>query len=237
MARVSAAPATPGARRRWASGPARPLLSPRFRLTAGIITVACAIITALLGAAFAGHTKPDGLDHAVDQRLTSALHGYGGVLRPVAYNTPLTVIVLGIVALCCCLLTRRPRVAALLAIALPAGLLADQLLKPLVHRTLTGFLSYPSGHTIAAFSSAVIVLVVLLGPQRPPLPAAVRVALACAVLAIACVVPVALIVAHMHYFTDTVGGAALATALVLAVALLIDAIGPVIRQRIVGKGI
>jgi membrane-associated phospholipid phosphatase len=234
MSRVSTM-VRPDTLRRWAGGPGRPLLSPRLRWPAAILAVACAIIAAVLGAAFAGQAKPGGLDRVVDQRLISALLRYGSVLRPVAYNTPIVVIGLGVLAFCCCLLTRRPRVAALLAIALPAGLLADQLLKPLVHRTMTGFLSYPSGHTIGAFSLAVPALIVLLGPQRPPLRRAVRVLLACAVLAIACLVPVALISQHMHYFTDTVGGAALATALVLAAALLIDAIGPGTRRAMLGK--
>ena len=181
----------------------------------------------------------------VDDQLGSALLRYGSVLHPIAEQTPLVVTVLGVLACCGCLLTHRPRGALLLAIVLPAGALADIGLKPLIHRTIGGSLSYPrypaslsypSGHTIGAFCLAVIVLVLLLGPHRPPLRPAVRALLACAVLAIACVVPVAMITLRMHYFTDTVGGAALATALVLAVALTIDATGPSIRQRMLGKG-
>lgn len=236
MARVSEG-ARPGALRRWAGGPARPLLSPRFRLPAGILVAACAVITALPGAAFAGQAHPGPLDRAADDRIRSALLACTGLLRPVADEAPLVVIVLGLTGLCACLLARRPRAAALLAIALPGGLLAEMTLKPLVHRTMGGGgSSYPSGHTIGAFCLAVIVAVLLLGPHRPPLRPAVRAVLACAVLAAACVVPAAVITMRMHYFTDTVGGAAVATAVVLAAALLVDAIGPSIRQRMLGKG-
>jgi membrane-associated phospholipid phosphatase len=235
VSRVSEA-ARPNVLRRWAGGPPRLLLSPGFRRPAWILIVACAVITAVLGAAFAGQARPDRLDRVIDDRMRSALLGYGGLLHPVADWAPLVVIVAGVAGFVAFLLARRPRAAALLAIALPGGLLAEQTLKPLVGRTLSGDgWSYPSGHTIGAFSLAVCVLVLLLGPHRPPLRPAVRALLAGAVLVIACVVPPALVTLRMHYFTDTVGGAALATALVLAAALLIDAIGPSTRRRMLGK--
>jgi undecaprenyl-diphosphatase len=237
MARVAEA-ARPGLLWRWAGGPPRRLLSPRFRWPAAIIVVACTAVTTLLGVAFAGHSQPDRLDRVADARIGSAVLAYSGLLRPVADQTPLVVIVLAVVGFCALLLARRPRAAALLAIGLPGGLLAEAVLKPLIHRTLYGGGdgSYPSGHTIGAFCLAVVIEVLLLGPHRPPLRPAVRALLACAVLAVACLVPVAVVAMHMHYFTDTVGGAALATALVLASALLIDAVGSSTRLRMLGRG-
>ncbi len=236
MSRMPTAVRT-AALRRWAGGTPRRLLSPRFRWPAAIIVLACAAVTTVLGVAFADHSQPGRLDRVADTRIESAVRGYTGLLRPIAYRTPLVVIVLAVLGFCALLFARRPRAAALLAIGLPGGLLAEVVLKPLIHRTLysSGDGSYPSGHTIGAFSLAVVVVVLLLGPHRPPLRPVVRALLACAVLAVACLVPVAVVAMHMHYFTDTVGGAALATALVLAAALLLDAIGSSTRQRVLGK--
>jgi membrane-associated phospholipid phosphatase len=236
MSRVSQAARRPGGVRWRAGGPRRPLLAPRFRVPAGILTVACALITALLGAGFAGQHSPGRLDRAVDGRLTSALASLNEPLNFIADSTPAAVAVLGVLACCGCLLTHRPRAALLLAVTLPAGYLADIGLKSLVNRTLTGSQSYPSGHTIGAFSLAVIVAVLLLGPCRPPLRPAARVFLTCAAALAACVVPVAMIATGMHYFTDTIGGGALAIALVLATALFIDVTGSSIRLHMLGKG-
>jgi membrane-associated phospholipid phosphatase len=61
---------------------------------------------------------------------------------------------------------------------------------------------------------------------RPRLPAALRLLLALAAVLAAGAVAVALVGLGIHYFTDTVGGAAVATAVVLATALILDRPGP-----------
>jgi undecaprenyl-diphosphatase len=122
-----------------------------------------------------------------------------------------------------CLVTRRWRGAVLAVVAVPAAAgVAELVLKPLVGRTLMGALSFPSGTEARVFAVAAVFAVLMADPIRPRIPAAVRLALTVAVLLAAVAVAVALVVLGQHYFTDTVGGAALGTAVALATALVLD---------------
>jgi membrane-associated phospholipid phosphatase len=62
----------------------------------------------------------------------------------------------------------------------------------------------------------------LAGPQWPRIPPRLRRALALIAFAVASTVAVCLVAVGFHYFTDTIGGAAVATATVLATALTLD---------------
>lgn len=127
-----------------------------------------------------------------------------------------------------CLVVRRWRGAALAAIAIPAAaVITELLLKPLIGRTLLGSYSFPSGHATRIFALATTVAVLLAGPLRPRLLAAVRLLLAVAALLAAGAVAISLVGLGVHYFTDTVGGAAVGMAVVLATAFIIDRVGPV----------
>jgi membrane-associated phospholipid phosphatase len=95
-------------------------------------------------------------------------------------------------------------------------------IKPLVDRTVYDNLSFPSGHTTGVAAVASVVVVLLLGPLRPPLPAVARAVLACLCAALTAAVAIALVVLGRHYFTDTVGGAAVGVSVVLVAALVID---------------
>ena len=97
-----------------------------------------------------------------------------------------------------------------------------ELLKPLIDRTLTGFLSFPSRHTTGIFAVVVAFAVLLIDPPRPRIRAVVRVLLALIALLAAATVAVALVAVRWHYATDTVAGAAVGTAVVLATALTLD---------------
>ena len=122
-----------------------------------------------------------------------------------------------------CLATRRWRGALLVLIAAPAAeVITEYLLKPLVGRFLHGNLVYPSGHTTGVFVLATVVAVLLTGPLRPPVPRKVRLVLVVAAYLLASATATAMIAMGFHYFTDTVGGAAVATGTVLSTALTID---------------
>jgi undecaprenyl-diphosphatase len=87
---------------------------------------------------------------------------------------------------------------------------------------MEGDLVFPSGHTTGVAVLAAAIALLLAGPLRPPWPAAVRLLLVLAAFLAAGVTAVAMIGMGAHYFTDTVGGAAVAIGIVLATALALD---------------
>jgi undecaprenyl-diphosphatase len=201
-----------------------------------ILAAACAALMALIAAQVADQTEPGWLDKTVDDSIRLGRYPHDRMLSLVAgLGEPTSVTVIAVIMAAACLLTRRYRGAFLVGIAVPAIGLVDKGLKPLIDRTIGGYLSYPSGHTMGAFCLATTTVVLLTGPLHPALTRRVRILLAIAAVLAACFVSYSLIVLRMHYFTDTVGGAALAIAMVLVIALLIDLIadrwGPLIRRK------
>jgi membrane-associated phospholipid phosphatase len=202
----------------------RPLLARRG--LAVVIVMVAVIGTAVLGARYA-HTRTPGrfdlhLDAAIQRRVAG--HHYL-VVRVVDLADPGSVIV--ICALLCALflLLNRTRLAvlAVLGPALAGGLV-DLVLKPLFDRHLETMLSFPSGHTAATASLALVVILAMVGPGRLPWPFALRWLIAAAATASVPVIAFALVGGGYHYGTDTIGGLLVAVACVLSVALLIDAI-------------
>lgn len=203
----------------------RPLLTGAAHSVATSLLVACVAITALLGTLFAHRTKAGALDAAVDARIQSALGGQRRILNDLAaLGDLMPVIAMTAALVLVCLVTRRWRGAVLVAVAVPAAAGTSELVKPLIDRTLMGDLSFPSGHETRVFALAAAFAVLLTGPVWPRIPAAVRWFLAAAVLLAACAVAVALVGLDQHYFTDTVAGAAVGTAVVLATAIILDRI-------------
>jgi membrane-associated phospholipid phosphatase len=206
--------------------PARglPLLSPAARRPAAAVTAACLAVLAVLGALVAGQTRADPFDRWAQARILDLLGGHPGLVAVTDLGNPQWLGPICLAAAAACAAARRYRAALLPLIAVPlASLLTERLLKPLIHRTNFGFLMFPSGHTTVVCAAAVCAVIVLTGPARPPLPPVLRRVACAAVLAIVPVVAVALVVAHYHLPTDTVGGAATGTAVALATALALDA--------------
>jgi membrane-associated phospholipid phosphatase len=211
-----------GTRRPRTAG--RPLLHPAARRPAAALAIACVIITAVLGVLLAGHTQPGRLDVWLDGHIDAGLGSHPRLADVTYLGDPFWVVVICAVAVAALLLARRWRGALLVAIAVPlAGGLTDHILKPLVDRTAAGALEYPSGHTTAVTTMTVAAVLVLTGPGRPPLPAALRGVLSAGLLALIPLVAVGLVIAHYHYFTDTVGGAGVGIAVALGTALGLDA--------------
>jgi membrane-associated phospholipid phosphatase len=206
----------------------RPLLPAAARPAAVAALIACVAVTAALGALVSHGDRPRWLDAAVDSRVRASLGGHSRLLSYVALpGTPIPVIVMTAALVVACLATRRWRGAALVAVAVPAAeAVTELMLKHLIGRTLYGGLSYPSGHATSAFVLAAAATVLLTGPLQPRLAAPVRLLLALAALLVAAAVAVAVIGLGFHYFTDTVGGAAVAIGTVLATALLLDKLVP-----------
>jgi undecaprenyl-diphosphatase len=203
---------------------ARPLLAPAARRPALVALAACVAVTAFLGLLFAHHTQPGWLDTAIDARLQSGLGGHPALLTRVSLLGTLGPVAAMTTAMAvACLATRRWRGALLAVIAVPtAEAITELVLKPLVDRTLYGQLSFPSGHTTGVFVLAAVFTVLMTGPLRPQLPRAVRLPLVVAAFVAASATATAMIALNFHYFTDTVGGVAVAVGTVLATALTLD---------------
>jgi membrane-associated phospholipid phosphatase len=205
------------------TGP-RPLVPAAMRPLAAAVLAVCVAATALLGAIVARQTRAEPLDAWVDARIQAGLGGQRRVLNDLSgLGDLIPVAVLTAVLVLACLVTRRWRGAVLVAVAVPvAAGVTELVLKPLIGRTLMGALSFPSGNETRVFAIAVAFALLLADPVRPRIPAVVRMVLAVAVLLTAGAVAIALVALGHHYFTDTIGGAAVGTAVVLATALSLD---------------
>jgi membrane-associated phospholipid phosphatase len=201
------------------------LLPAPVRRPATMLVVACVVVTAALGIRYRDQVRAGRLDTAIDGRVRAALADHPTPLNLVTHlGDPPFVTLLAAVLVAGCLGYRWWRGAALVAIAVPvAAVFTKLLLQPLIHRTLSGGVSYPSGHATGAFALAVTGAVLLV--NLPLIPRRTRMLLTGAALLAACAVAVALVALDFHYATDTVGGAALATAVVLSTALVLDRIG------------
>lgn len=187
------------------------------------LVLVCLSVTAVLAERYRGQSHGGWLDTTTGAHIRAIFGGHPWFLKLLLLGDP--VAVAGMAALLClgCLSQRRRRAALLVAIAVPAaGAVTELLLKPLIHRTFFGGLAFPSGHATGAFSIAVVVAVLLVDPPSPRLPASRRMLLAGAALGGAVAVCTAVLGANNHYPTDVVGGATMATAVVLLTALLLD---------------
>jgi undecaprenyl-diphosphatase len=201
---------------------ARLLLSDAARLPAAAMVAACVVTTALLGVWLGHGAHTDRVDTVIDAKVKAILPRNAKLLERLAWPGSLHAIIgMTAVLVLICLLRRRYRGAALLAISIPAtAVIIERLLKPLVGRTALGFLSFPSGHAAGTFALATGITVLLAGAPR--VPRAVRLAAPVIAYAVASVVAAAMIALGFHYFTDAVAGAAVGTGTVLATALAID---------------
>jgi membrane-associated phospholipid phosphatase len=200
----------------------RPLLARRG--LAVLFVVLAVLGTAALGVRYAHTRTPGRFDRHLDATIQRHVDGHPHlVVRVVDLADPGSIIV--ICALLCAffLLLNRTRLAvlAVLGPALAGGLV-DLVLKPLFDRHLETMLSFPSGHTAATASLALVVIFAMLGPGRLPWPPALRCLIALAATASVPVIAIALIGGGYHYATDTIGGLLVAIACVFSVALVID---------------
>jgi membrane-associated phospholipid phosphatase len=211
--------------------PAVPLIPPPGRRKAAIVAVCCAALSIIIAILVAHTSRPTSLDRPVD----SWLRGHFG-LHTLWLSTHVanlgglreSTIVVALIALAC-LAVRRVNGAVLAVVSgILVAVLTEYVVKPLVHRTLTGFLVYPSGHTASAFTEVTVITVLLLNPPRAKARSWLTIAVAVATGLVGCLVAAAMISLQFHYFTDAIGGAAFAIAIVLGIAFGLD-IG-VVRQ-------
>jgi membrane-associated phospholipid phosphatase len=209
----------------------RSLLTASARPWAGRVLAGCVILVVVLGALFAHQATADRFDQAVDSPFVTWFRGDPQLALWLAFpGTLMPAVVLSAAMVIGCLLTGRLAGAVLAAVAVPvtAGL-NEALLKPLVHRTYLGQISYPSGHTATIFALAATAALLLLATPRPPRPVRpVRIVITVVACGLGCVVAIGVIGLRWHYFTDTLAGAAVGIGTVCGLALLLDL--PAIRR-------
>jgi membrane-associated phospholipid phosphatase len=194
------------------------------RAWAVLALAGCVTVVAALGLLFRGQASPDGFDRAADAPVVAFFAGRYGLLLWLALpGTVMPAVAVSAVMAACCLAARRltGAVPAVTAVPVAAGL-DDALLKHLFHRTYLGQLAFPSGHTTSAAAlTATLAVLLLIPPQRAATRTA-RVTLAALACAVTATVATAVIGLRWHYLTDTVAGAAVGVAAVIALALLLD---------------
>lgn len=198
------------------------LLPGRTWIAALLLAIIGALATALLGQRYSHQSQGGRLDDAVDTRLLDHLAGHHALLQDlVDLADPSSAAVISAVLLALCLLLRQWKGALVVAIGIPiAAIMTDQVLKPFFDRTHGGGLAFPSGHTTGAFAIATSVTVVLLNAHRVHW--SLRLLASVGALGIAGAIAISLVGLGYHYATDTVGGASLATTVVLLTALIVD---------------
>jgi membrane-associated phospholipid phosphatase len=195
------------------------LIPLRLRLAAFVIVAGCCITVGVLGALFYHGSTPDALDKAVFRSVWPHRAGLDPLVT-VGDTVPMTLLT---AVLCyCCLAMRRYRGAIMVALAVPIASGITELLKHLIHRIYTDFLSFPSGHTTATFALITCVAVLLIDPPATKAPASMRIVLALLSFGFGGMVALGLVAAKFHYFTDTIAGAAVGIGITLAIALALD---------------
>nr|WP_180218783.1 phosphatase PAP2 family protein [Streptomyces albus] len=199
-------------------------MPPPLRARLGLLAVLATLVVAVLGALFAGQSRPG----TVDEWLQPAGEGVRSPWRHAAstmdfLGEPAGAAMLVAAAVTGCLLLRRPRAAVLAVLGTGAAVGATTLLKPLVGRSIhgDGNLSYPSGHTAFATALALVVALLATGRRRPG-----RTAGTAFVFAVALVAGAAMgwaqVALGAHYPTDVLGGWCTALAAVPATGWLVD---------------
>jgi len=188
-----------------------------------LVVVGVAVVVAgALGVRYAGESYPRWMDEFAFMLAREWFPIPRGLARGIIdlYDAVPLAVAVAVLA-CVCLYLGRRRLAVL-AVAGPVLTgLATTVVKPLIERTKNGDLSYPSGHMGSAVAVAIVLGLLLVGLfGRRRWVTAVGVAIP---VLWGATVGVAMTVTNYHYWTDAVGGFFVAVAVVLGLAVLIDA--------------
>jgi len=201
------------------------LLSPVARWWALAIGSAAAVLALGLAVRYAGDRQLSPFDARIMVRIYAWYPDRRAIAHRVADLGGAAAVFVIVVALVIWLYTRRRFRAIALAVLGPAVavVVTEYVLKPTVDRRLLGYVTYPSGHSTGVFSVATVIAVLLVGENTRSWLAA-RIASVVVLFAVCVLVAVSLVAAGYHVPTDTVGGAGVAIASVLLLAVLIDAV-------------
>ncbi|HEX3784536.1 MAG TPA: phosphatase PAP2 family protein [Pseudonocardiaceae bacterium] len=196
------------------------VISGRMRVPALTVTFGTWAIAITMGILVAGQQHAGPVDRWLTQWVHAVFGNRGRLAELLLVPTDTPVIAAAVLAIVVAALARRRWDVALLAAGTPVlGVgLVELALKPLFDRRLHGYLSYPSGHAVAAmtvYTVAALAVTSTGGPLRRCLATA-----GWGLLAV--VVMVGLVAMDCHYPTDTVGGVCVAIGITLPCALGID---------------
>ena len=216
----------------WQPCVGRPLLGATARAGAAWLVAGCAVLVIALGILFAHQSTAGGFDRAVDARVIGWLFGHHEAQRWLAFpGTLKPAAVLVVAAAAGCILAGRLNGALLAVTAVPIATGLDEvLIKRLVDRTYLGNLAYPSGHVTTVSALAATATVLLLIPPQQAGTRLPRILLTVVAWAVTVLVAVAVMSLEWHYFTDTIGGAAVGVGTTAGLGLLIDL--PVVRRAL-----
>ncbi len=202
------------------------ILPPRWRCWPSRVSLTALVGLGVLSWKLAGTSGPTWFDASVQSWLAHRFDHDHSLFRIIAcLGTPAAVLAASVSLALLCGAIRAGRAALLCFFGPPlAGALAEWLLKPLIGRRFDGDLAFPSGHTTGAASVAVLLTVLFLPSSargfRIAWPA--RAAFWLAAIAYGAGVGMALIILQAHYATDILGGIAVAVAVILTLARLLD---------------
>lgn len=189
-----------------------------------VIAVACALVVAVLGVWFSDQRTGTALDQNVYWAVYKQFVGERGLLRAMLTPTePVLLVVVILLVVMLAIARNRPRLAVLavtgplVSVALTSGVL-----KPLFGRTINNGLAFPSGHTAGMVSVLTVLVLAVVAGVRPPWRTSLTSLVIVGALVVTVVGATALVGMKFHYVTDTIGGACMAVATVVAVALAID---------------
>jgi membrane-associated phospholipid phosphatase len=207
-----------------------PLVTARLRVPALLIALLGWLVAALLGVRYAGETRAGGFDTALTHGLRDVVGnptplGKWAVTPPTTatrilgtFSSPVVTYAVIVAVVLFAAWRRRWEVLGLAVLAPGVCVLLTELFKPLVDRRHSGYLSYPSGHTVSSVAAlTVAVLAITWGAP------AWRTVLAWIawLLVVVCVLA-GLVAMNYHYPTDTFGGLGLALGVTLPGAVLAD---------------
>ncbi|MGW3204033.1 phosphatase PAP2 family protein [Streptomyces sp. NPDC001135] len=217
------------------TGRPAPAVPPRpLRAWLGPVGALAALVVALLGFLYAGHSEPGRVDRwIIPPTADSVRPPWRSVALALDFlGEPAGAAMLLVAAVTGCLLLRRPRAAVLVVAGAAMAVGTATLLKHLVGRTIhgDGNLSYPSGHT--AFFTALALIVALLATGRLGLggTAGTSLVLAAALVGGA-VMGWAQVALGAHYPTDVLGGWCTALAVTPATSWLVDRMADTLVDR------
>lgn len=177
-------------------------------------------MAAALGISVAGQRHAGSVDRMLIERVHMTVGEGCGLARLllVPADTP-TIVAVALMS-CVAALARRRWDVALLAIVTPViGITTTELvLKPLFGRRLHGYLSYPSGHAIAAVAGYTVVALALASTATRRWRRVTAVGWGLVVV----IVMGGLVGMDWHYPTDAIGGVCVAVGVVLPCAAVTD---------------